>query len=472
MAGYYVANVSQVFKITLANLVVSLTLLVGFFLTEAVYGQAFPDLGNEPRADLIEQARDRGIVSGFPDGEFKPKLSVTREQMIVMIVGATLNNSELAMIEEQSIVAENTFSDVDASRWSARAIGFAVENGLISGYPDGTFRPSQKVTRAEAVVMNRAFIRLMRRNNGLTGQIPQYTDVRQYTDLIKHWAAGAVEEMAAYCFSDTGIHRRAEEFKPSEPASRAVAASIIVRGLQCLEAELKGVEPRLLDPVYSSNFLETGIQFCSMSPSNPDRGVLMESILSYEIGSGDLDWNQMASSKTKCVEGFLPAALHLNAITGIPASTMIGQAIQETGWCKSALSKKALNYHGQKAKFAASYFTHWEGGFVNHSSTESTSGSGNNRVSKFMKFDHPDKSFYSLTERLILPGLPYKACMDRRSDTAAFIRCIGKSWAVHRGYGDIVLGHRADFRHPDYPEFRLANCDVRTPNWQLLNKFN
>ncbi|HRX22015.1 MAG TPA: S-layer homology domain-containing protein, partial [Syntrophomonadaceae bacterium] len=70
---------------------------------------------------------------------------ITREQMAVMIVKAA---------QLQTSNGELEFADRDQiSSWAADAIAAAVQNQLISGYPDNTFRPGQGASRAEAVTV-------------------------------------------------------------------------------------------------------------------------------------------------------------------------------------------------------------------------------------------------------------------------------------------------------------------------------
>ena len=90
-------------------------------------------------ADTVGYAVQKGIVSGYPDGTFKPNQPITRAEF------SSIASRFAELTEEKDL----TFSDLDASHWGYKAIRLAASNGWISGYPDNTFRPEQAITRAE-----------------------------------------------------------------------------------------------------------------------------------------------------------------------------------------------------------------------------------------------------------------------------------------------------------------------------------
>ena len=82
-----------------------------------------------------------GIVNGYPDGTFRPNAPITRAEMAKII----------ALFAKLEPSAER-FPDT-AGHWAEAYIRLAAGNGWIEGYPDGTFRPNQSITRAETVTM-------------------------------------------------------------------------------------------------------------------------------------------------------------------------------------------------------------------------------------------------------------------------------------------------------------------------------
>jgi hypothetical protein len=105
----------------------------------------FTDINSHWAHDLIETAYYNGIILNQDGGAFRPDELITREEMAAMI------DRSLAYASAKENL---TFADKDKiSPWAAQAIQNLYEHGLISGYPDGTFRPKGDATRAEAVTM-------------------------------------------------------------------------------------------------------------------------------------------------------------------------------------------------------------------------------------------------------------------------------------------------------------------------------
>ncbi len=88
-------------------------------------------------------------LSGFPDGTFRPYSTMTRAEAVLFIARALQLD-----VEDK----DTGFDDVSEQSKAAGHIAAAVKEGIISGYPDGTFRPGVPMTRAEmAIVLTRAF---------------------------------------------------------------------------------------------------------------------------------------------------------------------------------------------------------------------------------------------------------------------------------------------------------------------------
>jgi S-layer homology domain len=125
----------------------------------------FVDIVDDVYATEILKAYDLGMIKGFPsDRTFRPLEPVTREQMVSILIDA-LPTIPLQKLDSSSTgtvpafppfsdrVTSNPFVDVTVDRWSAPKIQYAKLLGLVRGYADGTFRPTQSVTRAELMVM-------------------------------------------------------------------------------------------------------------------------------------------------------------------------------------------------------------------------------------------------------------------------------------------------------------------------------
>ena len=94
-----------------------------------------------------------GIVKGYEDGSFRPNAPITRAEF-----GAIATRF---FAETGATYVPGTFTDVTGDEWFANAIQDAVNLGLIGGYPDGTVRPNNNITRAEAcAIVNRTLGRV------------------------------------------------------------------------------------------------------------------------------------------------------------------------------------------------------------------------------------------------------------------------------------------------------------------------
>ena len=94
-------------------------------------------------ANTVGYAVQRGIVSGYPDGSFKPNKPITRAEFAAIA-------SRFDALAQGNAIA---FSDLAPSHWGYNAIRSAATKGWISGYPDNTFRPEQAITRAEVTAI-------------------------------------------------------------------------------------------------------------------------------------------------------------------------------------------------------------------------------------------------------------------------------------------------------------------------------
>ncbi len=122
-------------------------LLKAMNLPAADGGASFTDVtGGEWYAACVAAAAKAGLVAGYEDGAFRPDRTITREEMVAVLVRAldlaSPANAALSFSDESSI-----------SPWAKNSVAAVVSGGLIKGYPDGTFQPQGSATRAECAVM-------------------------------------------------------------------------------------------------------------------------------------------------------------------------------------------------------------------------------------------------------------------------------------------------------------------------------
>ena len=101
------------------------------------------DIAGHWAETVVAKWYDNGIISGFPDGSFRPNEAVTRAQLAVIIDN----------IFKFTTKADMYFSDVNGSEWFADAVAKCSQAGIINGNPNGTFEPNKPVTREQAAKM-------------------------------------------------------------------------------------------------------------------------------------------------------------------------------------------------------------------------------------------------------------------------------------------------------------------------------
>jgi hypothetical protein len=102
----------------------------------------------------ISRIACNGITSGYGDGTYKPANNVTRAEMAVYIIRAMEGDPASGYCG-----TTDPFTDVASGHWACGHIKRLSELGISSGYPDGTYKPTNKVNRAEmAVYVSRAFL--------------------------------------------------------------------------------------------------------------------------------------------------------------------------------------------------------------------------------------------------------------------------------------------------------------------------
>ena len=135
----------------------------GAFTTSNTYSDvAYGKWYNNP----ISTMSALGIITGYPDGTFKPNKPITRAEFAAIA----------ARFDETQSGKSATFSDV-IGHWAAKEIGIAYANEWIKGYPDGTFKPDQNITRAEAMTLiNRVLERKPESPADLLTNMNKWTD--------------------------------------------------------------------------------------------------------------------------------------------------------------------------------------------------------------------------------------------------------------------------------------------------------
>lgn len=158
------------------------------------YSQAFQDISPQSwYANAVGFASQKEIVQGDSEGTFRPEDFITRMEFAAMIA----RYANLAPIEGE------TFTDI-AGAWGEGYINALSKAGVLTGYEDGSFRPEQQVTRAEAIVMINRAIGRSPNEDAIDLLAPRFSDVPK-----THWAYYQI--MAASAQYEYEMPQKSEE---------------------------------------------------------------------------------------------------------------------------------------------------------------------------------------------------------------------------------------------------------------------
>lgn len=146
-------------------------------------------------------------IHGYPDGTVKPLNNITREEVATIFYRLLDDESRSAYLKTGT-----SLSDVEAKRWSNPSISTMENAGIVTGYPNGTFKPGQYITRAEFAAIASRFDKLDERPND------------RFSDIKGHWA----EKYIASAANKGWINGYTDgTFKPDQYITRAEAAKFI-----------------------------------------------------------------------------------------------------------------------------------------------------------------------------------------------------------------------------------------------------
>jgi len=156
----------------------------------------------------IQYLATLGIFPGDADNKFRPDKEMTRGEMAVLLIkakGFSVNKD-----------FKNIFSDVLTQSYEAPFIAMAVERKYISGFPDNTFQPKKRLTRAETAVIITRFAGLF---------VKPKIEAKPFPDVpVNHWAAPAIGAGRLAGFFE---YLSGKNFLPNSFLTRAEAAEII-----------------------------------------------------------------------------------------------------------------------------------------------------------------------------------------------------------------------------------------------------
>jgi hypothetical protein len=187
----------------------------------------------------IEQLATTGLIEGYPNGTFQPERALSRAELATLLVKSK------GM--EPPAITEKTFKDMPPAHWAARYVKGALTMGLVKGYPDKTFKPNNKITRTEGVVVLTRF-----------GNLPQPAALTAgpYPDLTaRHWASPFIAAARTAGLLD---YIGDNDFEPKRELTRAEAVEILSKTsygrarLDSLFDWTVGFEPEIARPAVAA----------------------------------------------------------------------------------------------------------------------------------------------------------------------------------------------------------------------------
>lgn len=195
----------------------------------------FRDISTDVYSKEIDEAVASGFIAGYSeDSTFRPNQAVTREQLVSIVV-ESLKGVKGVNVNLSTQLGEDPYSDVEASRWSAAKIKFAKDNKIVNGYADGSFRPSQPVTRAELVAVLRRASEYGLSVQGKPAKILPNQTAKVFGDTKTHWGETTISDMSGYCGVASPLNEKGDNFFPDQVANRNYAAAATLRMLKCIK---------------------------------------------------------------------------------------------------------------------------------------------------------------------------------------------------------------------------------------------
>ena len=119
-------------------------------------------------SDPLDYCYENGFVSGMTENTFGPALNLNRAQLVTMLYRHA---------GSPAVEGESPFRDVPAGAYCTDAVIWAHQNGVVSGYGDGTFRPVNDITRQEIITILHSYVVMQGKDNGARDDLAAFEDL-------------------------------------------------------------------------------------------------------------------------------------------------------------------------------------------------------------------------------------------------------------------------------------------------------
>ena len=167
-----------------------------------------------PIPEMLNGEDHYAYLLGYEDGTVRPNGSISRAEVATVLFRLLKDD-----VRTQNLTKDNAYSDVSDTAWYSTAVSTLSKMGVISGYPDGTFRPNAPITRAEFAAMIARFD-----ETAEAGDTP-------FTDISGHWAENAIGK----AYGNGWVEGSSKTvFCPESNLTRAETATLLNRVLHRL----------------------------------------------------------------------------------------------------------------------------------------------------------------------------------------------------------------------------------------------
>ncbi|MDR1573928.1 MAG: S-layer homology domain-containing protein [Clostridiales Family XIII bacterium] len=123
------------------------------FIATAYAATAPPDVAGKPYEPAVSALADLNVIVGDVDGLFYPDANLTRAQFCTIVVKAMRAPVATVNGTPSQDTKKSGFPDLSGYGWAEGYISYAVDKGVVTGYPDGSFKPGNNVTMNELITM-------------------------------------------------------------------------------------------------------------------------------------------------------------------------------------------------------------------------------------------------------------------------------------------------------------------------------
>ena len=167
-----------------------------------------------PIPEMLNGEDHYAYLLGYEDGTVRPNGSISRAEVATVLFRLLKDD-----VRMQNLTKDNAYSDVPDTAWYSTAVSTLSKMGVISGYPDGTFRPNAPITRAEFAAMITRF-----------DETAKSADT-PFTDISGHWAENAIGK----AYGNGWVEGSSKTvFCPESNLTRAETATLLNRVLHRL----------------------------------------------------------------------------------------------------------------------------------------------------------------------------------------------------------------------------------------------